>query len=85
MINLNLFYLPIMDFEDIYNIHHYQDNEVNEVITSLLEDEELTDEERFDLYYEEHRRVQEEKNSMSYDELLRKLFLSFLYSSNLRE
>jgi len=30
-----------MDFEDIYNIHHYQDNEVNEVITSLLEDEEL--------------------------------------------
>ena len=41
MINLNLFYLPIMDFEDIYNIHHYQDNEVNEVITSLLEDEEL--------------------------------------------
>ena len=41
MINLNLFYLPIMDFEDIYNIHHYQDNEVNEVIISLLEDEEL--------------------------------------------
>ena len=41
MINLNLFYLPIMDFEDIYNIHHYQDNEVNEVITSLLKDEEL--------------------------------------------
>ena len=41
MINLNLFYLPIMDFEDIYNIHHYQDNEVNQVITSLLEDEEL--------------------------------------------
>ena len=41
MINLNLFYLPIMDFEEIYNIHHYQDNEVNEVITSLLKDEEL--------------------------------------------
>lgn len=41
MISLNLFYLSIMDFEDIYNIHHYQDNEVNQVITSLLEDEEL--------------------------------------------
>ena len=26
----------------------------------------------FDLYYEEHRRVQEEKNSMSYEELLKK-------------
>ena len=71
MINLNLFYLPIMDFEDIYNIHHYQDNEVNEVITSLLEDEELTDEERFDLYYEERERERERKNSMSYDELLK--------------
>ena len=34
--------------------------------------DELTEEEAFDLYYEEHRRVQEEKNSMSYDELLRK-------------
>ena len=45
---------------------------LDEIKEYLLEDEELTDEERFDLYYEEHRRVQEEKNSMSYEELLRK-------------
>jgi hypothetical protein len=37
-----------------------------------LEDDDLTDEERFDLYYEEYCRVQEEKNSMSYEELLKK-------------
>ena len=45
---------------------------LEEIKEYLLEDEELTDEERFDLYYEELRRVQEEKNSMSYDELLKK-------------
>ena len=45
---------------------------LDEIKEYLLEDDELTDNERFDLYYEEHRRVQEEKNSMSYDELLRK-------------
>ena len=45
---------------------------LEEIKEYLLEDDELTDEERFDLYYEEHRRVQEEKNSMSYEELLRK-------------
>ena len=45
---------------------------LEEIKEYLLEDDELTDDERFDLYYEEHLRVQEEKNSMSYDELLRK-------------
>ncbi len=45
---------------------------LEEIKEYLLEDDELTDDERFDLYYEEHRRVQEEKNSMSYDELLKK-------------
>ena len=45
---------------------------LDEIKEYLLEDDELTDDERFDLYYEEHCRVQEEKNSMSYDELLRK-------------
>jgi len=45
---------------------------LDEIKEYLLEDDELTEEERFDLYYEEHLRVQEEKNSMSYDELLRK-------------
>ena len=45
---------------------------LDEIKEYLLEDEELTNEEAFDLYYEEHRRVQEEKNSMSYEELLKK-------------
>ena len=44
---------------------------LEEIKEYLLEDDELTDEERFDLYYEEYCRVQEEKNSMSYDELLK--------------
>ena len=43
-----------------------------EEISLTAESPQLTEEERFDLYYEEHCRVQEEKNSMSYDELLRK-------------
>ena len=42
---------------------------LDEIKEYLLEDEELTDEERFDLYYEERER--ERKNSMSYDELLK--------------
>jgi hypothetical protein len=45
---------------------------LEEIKEYLLEDDDLADEERFDLYYEEHRRVQDEKNSMSYEELLRK-------------
>jgi len=45
---------------------------LDEIKEYLLEDDELTDDERFDLYYEEHLRVQEENNSMSYEELLRK-------------
>ena len=45
---------------------------LDEIKEYLLEDDELTDNQRFELYYDEHRRVQEEKNSMSYEELLRK-------------
>ena len=40
---------------------------LDEIKEYLLEDDELTNEEAFDLYYEEHRRVQNKKNSMSYD------------------
>ena len=36
---------------------------LEEIKEYLLEDDDLTDEERFDLYYEEYCRVQEEKNS----------------------
>ena len=43
---------------------------LEEIKEYLLEDDELTDEERFDLYYEERER--EKKDSISYDELLRK-------------
>ena len=45
---------------------------LEEIKEFLLDDPELTDEERFDLYYEEREREREKKNSMSYDELLRK-------------
>ena len=35
---------------------------LKEIKQFLLDDPELTDEERFELYYQEHRRVQDEKN-----------------------
>ncbi len=43
---------------------------LDEIKEYLLEDDELTDDERFDLYYEEHRRVK--NKGLSYDELLKK-------------
>ena len=58
-------YIP--PFEDIAEYMS-----LDEIKEYLLEDEELTPEERFELYYEEHRRVEDDKNSMSYDELLKK-------------
>ena len=44
---------------------------LEEIKEYLLEDDELTDEERFDLYYEEHQRVQNKKNTVTYDEMLK--------------
>ena len=44
---------------------------LEEIREFLLDDPELTDEERFELYYEERERERERKNSMSYDELLK--------------
>tara|TARA_R110002074_G_scaffold360156_1_gene532819 strand:- start:61 stop:657 length:597 start_codon:yes stop_codon:yes gene_type:complete len=58
---------------------------LDEIKEYLLEDEELTDEEKFDLYYEEHRRVQEKKNSMSYEQLLKKSGLLPPPKNNLKD
>jgi hypothetical protein len=56
---------------------------LEEIKEFLLDDPELTDNERFELYYEEHDRVQrekqrkkEEKNSVSYDKMLKDLGIS---------
>ena len=53
---------------------------LDEIKEFLLDDETLTDEERFELYYEEHDRVEREKQrrkdergSLSYDQMLKKL------------
>ena len=53
---------------------------LEEIKDMLLDDPELTDNERFDLYYEEHCRVQrqkekekEAKNSVTYDKMLKDL------------
>jgi hypothetical protein len=55
---------------------------LEEIKEYLLDDDELTDEERFDLYYEEHKRVQFEKQekkdakgALSYEAMLKKLKL----------
>ncbi len=48
---------------------------LDEIKDYLLEDEELTEEEAFEMYYEERerrKRVKEEKSALSYDELLKK-------------
>ena len=46
---------------------------LEEIKQYLLEDSELTPEERFELYYEEHERVQAEKNSYTLDEICKKV------------
>jgi len=67
---------------DKFNKPHIEDvaeyMSLEEIKEYLLEDDELTDEQKFDLYYEEHRREQrkkerkkEERNSMSYEQLLK--------------
>ncbi len=49
---------------------------LEEIKEYLLDDDELTDEERFDLYYEEHRRVQNKKNTVTYDKMLKNVGLT---------
>ncbi len=46
---------------------------LEEIREYLLDDPELTPEERFDLYYQEHERVEEKKNSFSLDDICKKL------------
>ena len=51
---------------------------LEEIRDMLLDDNELTDKERFDLYYEEHERVQKEKkikDSKSLNQILKKIKL----------
>ena len=48
---------------------------LDEVKEYLLEDDELTEEEAFDLYYEERerrKRIKEAKSGLSYEQLLKK-------------
>ena len=45
---------------------------LDEVKDFLLEDDELSDEEAFDLYYDERERRREKKTGLTYDQLLKK-------------
>ena len=45
---------------------------LEEVLDFLKDDPELTDEERFELYYDEREKRRERKNSLSYEQLLKK-------------
>lgn len=67
---------PKVQSKEKFNKPHINDvaeyMSLDEIKEYLLDDEELSNEEAFDLYYEEHRRVEDDKNSMSYDELLKK-------------
>ena len=74
---------PIKDREQFKRPHvedvaQYMD--LKEIEEYLLDDPELTNEERFELYYQEHDRVQrekqrkkEQKNSISYDDMMKSL------------
>ena len=53
-------------FEDI--VEHCSLEEIKDM---LIDDPELTDEERFELYYHEHKRVNEKEKGYSYEELLK--------------
>jgi hypothetical protein len=46
---------------------------LEEIEDMLKDDPELSDNERFELYYEEHERVQAEKNSFTLDEIYKKV------------
>ena len=46
---------------------------LDEIKKYLLNNSNLTDEQRFDIYYQEHKRVQEKKNSFTLDEISKKL------------
>ena len=46
---------------------------LEEIKDMLLDDPELTDEERFELYYQEHERVQAENNSYTFDEICKQV------------
>jgi len=57
--------------------------DLKEIQEYLLDDPELTNNERFELYYQEHDRVQrekkrkkEQKNSVSYDDMMKSLGIS---------
>ncbi len=45
---------------------------LDEIVDFLKDDPELTDEERFELYYEEREKRREKKTGMSYEQLLKK-------------
>ena len=49
---------------------------LEEIKEYLLDDDELTEEERFELYYEEHRRVQNKKNTVTYNKMLKNVGLT---------
>ena len=55
----------------IDDVLHYMSLE--EVKKYLLEDPELTDEERFELYYQEHERVKNKKEGFTLEEMLKDL------------
>ena len=65
--------------EDKFNRPHIDDvsqyMSLEEIREYLLDDPELTDEERFDLYYQEWERVQLKKNSHSLKEIMKSLKL----------
>ena len=44
---------------------------LEEIQDFLKDDPELSDEERFELYYDEHCRIQNKKDSISYEQLLK--------------
>ena len=46
---------------------------LEEIRDMLLDDPELTDEERFELYYEEHKRVKNEEKSYTLDEICKQV------------
>ena len=62
---MNLKKIIIYDYDNLFDI-------LDEIKDFLKDDPELTDEERFELYYDEREKRKERKNSLSYEQLLKK-------------
>ena len=63
---------PVWIFSDGYLVFETFLGSLEEIQDFLKDDPELSDEERFELYYDEREKRREKKSGLSYEQLLKK-------------